>query len=223
MTASTGNDSWATRTRYIAELVGADAVEVKIAAGDAVSSTYASHNLNGSRAWGDGGTVARAIKAGTMAVAAVATPLADHRVASDLCVAPLVWEGRVIGSLSALRVDRRWDPESQRTLGRSADLVALELAETHSRLWWQRTAEVWKRRVLLLEEVRRELGVASDASEVVESAAQRIATIAGATGASVMLLDAEGQLVVRSAFGPHERAARSARHRIGEGISGWVA
>ncbi|HYK98427.1 MAG TPA: GAF domain-containing protein [Candidatus Acidoferrales bacterium] len=217
-------DNWSLRARHIAELVDADAVAVSIAIASAPSGfgTYASHNLNGGGSF-DHEVIARAVRDRAVSVARVAQPLADARVASDICVAPLVWDGRTVGSLSALRVGRPWELAAQQTLARSADLVALELAETHARQSWQRSAEAWQRRVRLLEQVRNELNAPSDAASIVEVAAERVAALAGASGASLMLIDAEGQLVVRSAFGPHEDRARAARRRVGEGISGWVA
>jgi GAF domain-containing protein len=220
--AAATRDNWATRARYIAELVGADAVAIAIGTAPSRYSTYATHNLNNLGGIAEA-VIARAVREQSISLACLSTPLADARMASDLCVAPLVWEGRTVGSLSALRVGRAWEVAAQQLLARSAALVALELAETHARQAWQRSAQSWKRRIQLLERARFELGVAATAGSIIEVAAERVAVLAGATGASLMLLDDEGELVVRSVFGPHEHRARAARRRLGEGISGWVA
>ena len=215
-------DSWTKRTRYIADLVEADAVAIAILSSGAGYTTFASHNLEPAVAH-DSCARAGAMLDQAVEYVAVTTPLLDRRVATDLYVVPLLWEGRVVGSMSAFRAGRPWGVGARKTLARSAELIALELAETHARQWWQRTAQAWQRRIALIEQARRDLSGTADATWLVEAAAQRIALLSGATGASVMLLDGDGLLVVRSAFGPHENAARSARRKLGEGISGWVA
>ena len=214
-------DSWTKRTRYIADLVDADAVAIAILSGGSGCTIFSSHNLEPAIAQ-ESCARARAMLDQTVGHAAVRIPLDDGRTATDLYVVPLLWEGNVVGSVSALRAGRPWGLDSHKTLTRSAELIALELAETHARQWWQRTAQAWQHRIGLIEQVRRELSGPADATSLVEAAAQRVALLSGATGASVMLLE-DGQLVVRSTFGPHENAARSARRRLGEGISGWVA
>lgn len=223
MTTALTHESWASRAHFLADLVAADALVVTIGSQGAGHSVYASHNLGGAVMEWDRGTIARAMQERSITVARVTAPLADRRIGSELCVAPIVWKGNVIGSLTAVRVERAWGDEARAALARSADLVALELAETHARQWWQRSAETWQRRVRLLEQVRAELGSDPDPAGAIETAAARVASLAGATGASVMLIDDDGDLVVRSAYGPHEDRARSARRQIGEGISGWVA
>lgn len=220
--AGAAGGTWATRTRYLADLVGADAIVVSIAP-DGSPTTYAAYNMGSPLSSAAAATLERAIATQTVVAADTETMLADDRVASSLCVAPLVWEGRAIGGLAGLRVGRTWDVAEQRALARSADLVALELAETHARVWWQRSAEAWQRRIALLERARVELAPFADGRTTLDAAAERVAALSGASGASVMLIDGENELVVRSAFGPHEHRARSARRRIGEGISGWVA
>lgn len=222
MAAMVMPDTWATRARYIAELVDADAVAVSIGTAANGLATYARHNLPPT-AEIPSSAMLPALTSRAVSVVEMRTPLADARIASNVCAAPIEWRGNVVGSLCALRVDRPWGAEAQRGLAKSAELVALELAETNARIWWQRSAQASARRIRLIEEVRRELAADVQASTFVENAAMRIAKLFGAVGASVMLLEGEGQLVVRSTFGPHQAVAHRARRQVGEGISGWVA
>ena len=215
--------TWTTRTRYIAELVGADALVVDVGREGSNFTTYASHNLPVStdRPWN--AIVAESVDRDAVRTVKVHAELTDRRVARFLCVAPLVWRGAVVGAMSALRVQRPWDADGLVALTRSAELIALELAETHSRLWWQRAAESWQRRIQLVDQIRRDLGGAPDTPSIVNTAAKSAAALVSATGATVMLVDEEGKLVVRSAFGPHAGVVLDTRREIGEGISGWVA
>lgn len=218
-----GTGGWAARSRYLAHVVDAEAVIVSIVPNGSLT-TYAAHNIGAALGTAETEAMQRALATSTVVAVPTQTVLGDGRIASSLCAAPVTWEGRRIGVIGALRVGRGWEPPSQSTVARCADLVALELAETHARTWWRRCAEAWQRRVTLIERLREDLlPLADDPPTFFDAAAERIASLAGATGASLMLLNSENELVVRSAYGPHRERARDARRRLGEGISGWVA
>src|SRR5437868_3634930 len=204
-------DYWPARAAHLAGLVGADALEIIVIGADGARLAFAQYNLP---AAGN----ATVIRTGGLQVA-----LADGRVARDRLAVPLIWHERVVGSVVGLRVDRPWDAESLPLLTRSAALVAVDLDDTHS-LWEStRTAAKLARRGRILEEVRREIAHAEDPEQMIAVAAQRIAELFDAFGVSVMLLQDDDELVVRSAFGANQQVVRMARRRVGEGISGWVA
>lgn len=202
---------WPARAAHLASLVSADALAIVVRGADGAQLAFADHNLPESGRVSD------------IAVRRLPIPLADGRLAPDRLTAPLIWNQRVVGSIVALRVDRPWEPESLPLLARSAALVAVDLDDTHS-LWEStRAAARLARRVRVLEEVRREIAHAEDPEKMIAVAAQRIGQLFDAFGVSVMLLQNDDELVVRSAFGTNEQVVRASRRRVGEGISGWVA
>lgn len=202
---------WPARAAHLAALTSADALAIIVRGADGAQLAFAEHNL------------AEAGRVNDVAVRRLPIVLADGRSAVDRLTVPLIWNQRVAGSIVALRVDRPWGPESLHVLTRSAALVALDLDDTHS-LWEStKAAARLARRVRVLEEVRREIAHAEDPEQMLAVAAQRIGQLFDAFGVSVMLLQNDDELVVRSAFGPNEQVVRAARRRVGEGISGWVA
>jgi GAF domain-containing protein len=202
---------WPVRAAHLAGLVSADALAIVVRGADGAQLAFADHNL------ADSGRIT------DIAIRRLPIPLADGRLAPDRLTVPLIWNQRVVGSIVALRVDRPWEPESLPLLTRSAALVAVDLDDTHS-LWEStRAAARLARRVRVLEEVRREIAQAEDPEKMIAVAAQRIGQLFDAFGVSVMLLQNDDELVVRSAFGANEQVVRAARRRVGEGISGWVA
>jgi GAF domain-containing protein len=204
-------DYWPARAAHLAGLVSAEALAIVVLGADGERVSFVQHNLPQSATPGD-------IDARPLPIR-----LADGRDAGDRLVVPLIWNDRVVGSVIALRVDRPWSPESVGVLARSAALVALDLDDTHS-LWDStRTAARLARRVRVLEEVRREIAHADDPEKMIAVAAERIGALFGAFGVSVMVLENDDELVVRSAFGANEQIVRAGRRRVGEGISGWVA
>jgi GAF domain-containing protein len=202
---------WPARAAYLADLVSADALAIVVLGADGAQLDFADHNL------------AESGRVSDIAVRRLPIPLADGRLAPDRLTVPLIWNQRVVGSIVALRVDRPWEPESLPLLTHSAALVAVDLDDTHS-LWEStRAAARLARRVRVLEEVRREIAHAEDPEKMIAVAAERIGQLFDAFGVSVMLLQNDDELVVRSAFGANEQVVRAARRRVGEGISGWVA
>jgi GAF domain-containing protein len=191
--------------------VSADALAIVVFSTDGTHVTFAQHNLPEPGRSTDVETPRPPIQ------------LADGRVAQHRLAVPLSWNDRVVGSVVALRVDRPWGPDSLLALKRSAELVAVDLADTHT-LWDSiRAAARLARRVRVLEEVRREIAHAEDPDKMIAVAAGRIGELFDARGVSVMLLQNDDELVVRSAFGVNEQVVRAARRRVGDGISGWVA
>jgi len=202
---------WPARAAHLAGLVSADALAIVVHGAEGAQLAFADHNL------ADSGRVS------DIATRRLPILLADGRLAPGRLTVPLIWNERVVGSIVALRVDRPWEPESLPLLTRCAALVAVDLDDTHS-LWDStRAAARLARRVRVLEEVRREIAHAEDPEKMIAVAAQRIGLLFNAFGVSVMLLQDDDELVVRSAFGANEQIVRSARRRVGEGISGWVA
>ncbi|MBI4317560.1 MAG: GAF domain-containing sensor histidine kinase [Chloroflexi bacterium] len=64
---------------------------------------------------------------------------------------------------------------------------------------------------------------AGETQELLDKAVEGVARALGASGASLMLLDESGDLVIRAARGLPDEVVRGARRRLGEGISGYVA
>ena len=204
-------DYWPARAGYLASLISADALVIVLVGTDGKRVGFAQHNL---------------VELGHESdVDARPLPiqLADGRAARHRFAAPLVWNDCVFGSVVGLRIEREWEPHSQHALTRAAGLVAIDLAESYS-LWdLKRTAAKLERRVRTLEEIRQEIARADDPETMIAVAATRVGELFGASGVSVMLLQNDDELVVRSVFGANEHVVRAARRRLGEGISGWVA
>jgi len=204
-------DYWPARAGYLASLVSADALVIVVIRTDGRRVAFAQHNLSDLR------------QAAGVDARPLPIQLADGRAAQYRFAVPLIWKDRVIGSLVGLRVDRPWESESLHALTRSAGLVAIDLADAHS-LWDStRAAAKLERRVRTLEDIRREIACADDPEKMIAVAAKRIGELFDACGVSVMLLQNDDELVVRSAFGANEQVVRAARRHLGEGISGWVA
>jgi DNA-binding NarL/FixJ family response regulator/GAF domain-containing protein len=111
-------------------------------------------------------------------------------------------------------------------LARFAPIGALLIElheETRSRLRARTALEHMDERLRLHDEVRPALADAHDAAALLEEATRAIAERFQADSTSVMLIDTDGQLHVRGAFGLAPEVVQSAQRRIGEGIAGWVA
>jgi GAF domain-containing protein len=203
-------DYWPARAGYLASLISADALFISVIGAGGERIAFVQHNL----------TEPDTTDLGTRPLP---IQLADGRVARHRFGVPLIWKNRVFGSVVGLRVDRVWEAESLDALTRAAGLVAIDLADAYS-LWDStRTAAKLERRVRRLEDIRREIAHAEDPEKMIAIAAKRVGELFDASGVSVMLLQNDNQLVVRSAFGANEHVVRGSRRRLGEGISGWVA
>jgi GAF domain-containing protein len=204
-------DYWPARAAYLASLISADALSIVVVGADGKRIAFAQHNLAGLAHVPD------------IDIRPLPIQLADGHAADHRFGVPLLWKDRVFGSVVGLRVGRAWESESVHALTRAAGLVAIDLADAYS-LWDStRAAAKLERRARTLEEIRREIAGAEDPDKMIDVAAKRVGELFDASGVSVMLLQNDDELVVRSAFGANEQVVRAARRRVGEGISGWVA
>jgi hypothetical protein len=204
-------DYWPARAGYLASLTSADALFIGAIGSGGERIAFAHHNLSEP---GD---------ATDLDTRPLPIQLADGRAARHRFGVPLIWKNQVFGSVVGFRVERPWESEGVNALTRAAGLVAIDLADAYS-LWDStRTAAKLERRVRTLEEIRREIAGAEDPDKMIAIAAKRVGDLFDASGVSVMLLQNDDELVVRSAFGANEQLVRGARRRLGEGISGWVA
>lgn len=211
MTTDARPDYWPARAGYLASLISADALVIVVIGADGKRIAFAEHNL---------ADLGHAVDVDARPLP---IQLADGRAAQHRFAVPLIWKNQVFGSVVGLRVERAWESESLRALTRAAGLVAIDLADAFS-LWDStRTAAKFERRMRTLEEIRREIARADDPEKMIAVAANRVGELFDASGVSVMLLQNDDELVVRSAFGANEQVVRAARRRLGEGISGWVA
>jgi GAF domain-containing protein len=211
LTTEVRPDYWPARAAYLVDLISADGLSIVVVGADGKRIPFAQHNL------------AELRNAADIDARPLPIRLADGRWAQHRLAVPLIWKGRVFGSVVGLRVGREWESQSLHALTRAAGLVAIDLADAYS-LWDStRTAAKLERRVRTLEEIRREIASAEDPDRMIALAAKRVGELFDASGVSVMLVQNDDELVVRSAFGANEQIVRAGRRRVGEGISGWVA
>lgn len=217
---------WPKKLASLAALAGADAIAVVLALRDQSVMTYVQHNLAAPAGWEQraaGGAIARAIAEKTARSGMEDLGLSDGRVARTLLAAPILWQETAIGALVAFRGPTPFDQNDQQVLARAADLVACELAEANALWRAQQASTTLASRDRLRTEMQRELAPLGDADAILDKATHRLAEIFGADGVSMMLIDPAGDLVTRAAVGMREDVVRKARHKVGEGISGWVA
>ncbi len=209
---------------YLAGLTGADGLAVVLGADDS-ARVYARHNFRPQRDWWKafGAAVGSALSGGETVRVAVETTLPDGRRARAASVTPLLSRGIAIGTLLALRVDESWTAEDEAGVARAAGLVALELAEEEELASAHRAVEAVESRARARDQIQRDIATAEDTDAIMELATKRLADLFGADGVSMMLVDRNGELVLRSAMGLGEDVARESRQRVGEGIAGWVA
>lgn len=122
---------WSRRLAAIAKLVPADAVAVLLPLADGRYIPFATHGLRADATIADLLPLVASAVLGrrTQRRAALGIPLADGRVGEAALVAPLVWNGQVVGAFAALRAGGPFVVEDAETASRIAPLVALELAE----------------------------------------------------------------------------------------------
>ena len=154
--------------------------------------------------------------------ASVLLPLGDGRAASNIFVAPIVWNEQLVGVLAALRVSGGFDDRDAAEVTRLADLVGLELAETTALRRVQSQQTELESRIRTREKIAEIARTARDPDQLLERATAQLAELFGADGVSIMLADDAGQLSVRSSIGLTE-AAKKDKKKAGEGISGHVA
>jgi putative methionine-R-sulfoxide reductase with GAF domain len=204
------SNPWAARSEHLSGLASADALAIVVVGGNG-PVTFAQHNLLDVEVNDD------------LRSAPLPITLADGRAAPHRHIAPITWAGKTLGAVVGLRVGRPWDQKSRARIRRASALIAVDLADTYELWTSRRAAEHQARRARTLEEIRRDFARTDDADAVIAAAARRVSELLDASGVSVMLLENDDELVVRSAFGANEQLMREGRRRVGEGISGWVA
>ena len=221
MTTRQDADGWAARLSHLAALARVDALAIVLPGRDE-PTTYAAHNVS-SVAWSTtpaARTIASALTRRTAAQQSNAgMPLTDGRSAESVAAASIVFRDQLIGALIGLAT-RSLGPDDLANLARAADIVAIDLADANLSYRAQRQAQDLEGRLRIVRELRR-IHQERDVDAMLARACDLIADMFSADGVSIMIAE-EGTLSVRASRGLPEQA-KSARVRIGEGISGGVA
>ena len=215
-------DGWSARLSHLSTLARVDALAIVLPTDDA-PTTYAAHNVP-QLAWSStpaAATITNVLsERGPAQVGAGGIPLADGRTAESLIAAPIVWRDQLVGALVALAA-RAATADDASQIARAADLVAIELAEANASWRAQRQAQELESRLRTTRELQRSLRQ-HDPAAVLDRATNQLSELFSADGVSIMLMDDQGSLAVRSARGLSDTAKRE-RKALGEGISGTVA
>ncbi len=150
--------------------------------------------------------------------------LAGGRAIAYAVTAPVVWEHKTWGAIGVFRAGgeglfEERDLSILATMGEIAALQFMASEEPDMGLEAEQDRQRWKK----IEEVRRYLGLVLDVDSAVNIAVDTVVELFEASNASVMLVDKDDQLVIRAARGICADIVRTARQKLGEGISGWVA
>lgn len=218
-------DFWSARMAFLRKLARADAIGVVLEVGNEGYVSYAAENLPADPGWNGavvGPLIRSTIESRQPGQASVLLPLGDGRAASNIFVAPVVWNEQLVGVLAALRVSGGFDDRDAAEVTRLADLVGLELAETTALRRVQAQQTELESRIRTREKIADIARTARDPDQLLERATAQLAELFGADGVSIMLADDAGQLSVHSSIGLSE-AAKKDKKRVGEGISGHVA
>jgi len=222
VTSRTEADGWAARLSHLAALARVDALAIVLPGRDE-PTTYAAHNVS-ALAWNSSPAARTIVSALTRRTASqqanAGMPLADGRSAESVAAASIVWRDQLIGALIGLAT-HPLSPDDLANLARAADIVAIDLADANTSYRAQRQAQDLEGRIRIVRELRR-MHRERDVEAMLARACELIADLFAADGASVMIADDDGVLSVRASRGLPDDA-RTARVRIGEGISGGVA
>ena len=150
--------------------------------------------------------------------------LAGGRAIACAATAPVVWEHKIWGAIGVFRAGgeglfEERDLSILATMGEIAALQFIAGEEPDMGLEVEQDRQRWKK----IEEVRRYLGLTLDIDSAVNIAVDTVVELFEASNASVMLVDKNDQLVIRAARGICADVVRTTKHKLGEGISGWVA
>src|SRR6266542_835638 len=132
MSVRPDGDFWSARMAFLRKLARADAIAVVIEVKNDGFVTYAGDNVTADPGWNGavaGPLIRGALESRHPAQASVVLPLGDGRAASTIFVAPIVWNGQLVGGLVALRTDGSFEERDAAEVERLGDLVGLELAE----------------------------------------------------------------------------------------------
>ena len=222
MTARPEADNWSARLANLAALSQYDGLAI-VLPGTGAPTTYAAHNL-ATLTW-SASPAARTI-ANVLAQRApeqlddAGIPLVDGRYADSLAVAPVVFRDQLVGALVGVAA-RPFGPQDAENLARTADVVAIDLADASTAYRAQRQLQELESRLRASRELGRQLRF-GDPDALLARAVDQVAELYGADGASIQLLDDTNALTVRASRGLSEEAKRD-RKQLGEGISGSVA
>src|SRR5512143_936239 len=222
MTSRSDAEGWTARLAHVAALVRVDGLAIVLGTGGA-PSTYAAHALAGIE-WSQTPAAATIMKVLTQRapaqLGAAGIQLADGRTADALAAAPIVWKDQLVGALVAVAT-RSLAPDDAAALAHAADLVGSELAEANVSYRALRQAQEGEARIRILRELQRSVRE-RDLGALLERVTNQIAELFAADGVSIMLVDDDGKLAVRSARGLSDEAKREGR-AVGDGIAGGVA
>ncbi len=221
--ALVGNGFWTERLSYLSALTDADALAVLLLEDAGATTVFGTYNISAEDCRLDPNALAKAASDRVPVEAEDSFRLADGRTASGVCLAPIVVHDRVVGVMVGARVDRVWRPMDRLTLLKAAGLAAVDLNEALAVRTVQTATESLARNARLEQELYRDMHTVDDVNSFLENAPQQLAQRFGADRVSLMLLESDNALVVRSAFGLREDIVKQAKRRLGEGIAGWVA
>ena len=212
---------------YLAKVARADGIAVILQMKGEGYATYVAHNLATDTKWSGGlpaVMLAKAMseRATDQATSGVTLALLDGRTADTLAVSPVIWKDQVVGGLAALLVGRAFSAEDLAGLGRVGDLIGLELAEANALWRAQRQGQDAEAKLKATRDLQAIIRKERNPDQLLERATAQLAEVFGADGVSIMLIDDEGKLAVRTSHGLSEEAQRE-RKSLGEGISGGVA
>lgn len=221
MTSRSDADGWSARLAHVAALVRVDGLAIVLGT-DGAPTTYAAHDLAGID-WSQTPAAATIVNVLTQRapaqLGAAGIQLADGRTADALAAAPIVWKDQLVGALVALAT-RPLAADDAAALAHAADLVGIELAAANVSYRALRQAQEGEARTRVLRELLRSVRE-RDGGALLERATNQIAELYAADGVSIMLVDDDGRLAVRSARGLSEEAKRE-RRAVGDGIAGGV-
>jgi signal transduction histidine kinase len=215
-------DGWPARLAHLAALTRMDGLAIVLPSRDA-PTTYAAHNV-ATVSWSNTPAAATVMNViaqrapGQLGAAGIA--LADGRSAQALVASPIVWKEQLVGALVGVAT-RGVETEDAPALTRAAALVAIDLAEANISYRAQRQVADLEGRLRTSRDLGRSLRQ-HDPVAVLDRARDQVVEMFGADGVSIMLVDDEGKLAVRTSRGLDDDAQRE-RKSLGEGISGGVA
>ena len=222
MTARPEADNWSARLANLAALSQFDALAI-VLPGAGAPTTYAAHNLP-ALTWSAtpaARTIANVLsQRAPEQLGAAGIPLADGRNAESLAVAPVVFRDQLVGALVGVAA-RPIAAQDAANLARTAELVAIDLADASAAYRTQRQLQELESRLRASRELGRQLRF-GDPDALLTRAVDQVADLYGADAASIQLIDDTNALTVRASRGLTDEAKRD-RKALGEGISGTVA
>lgn len=203
------NEVWARVAAFSADVLEADASLLVLSSG-----VVAVHNLASQSAWQQQLLETSFTSDGPFAwKLPEGARLVDGREAGRGMATRLEGTSGRLGVLAMLRSSGRepFGPQDLRRLAALGTLLGLGIE-----------AQLGVETAISLMAALGEVSLPGDTQGLLERALEGVARTLGASGASLMLLSEEGDLVIRAAWGLPDDVVRGARRRLGEGISGYV-